>query len=82
MDADLQGQVVMARGLAPVAAEAQLVQGVGSVGDEFAEEDLAIGVEGIGENAQDFAHFGAKFTGLSRGFRHGDNLHGYLLGNK
>ena len=81
-DADLQRQVVMARGLAPVAAEAQFVQGVGSVGDELAEKDLAIGIQRIGENAQHLAHFGAKFTGLSRIFRHDDNLHGYLLGNK
>jgi hypothetical protein len=44
---------------------AQLVERVGGVGNELAQKDLRMGVEGVDDQLQQLADFGLKFT-----FRH------------
>lgn len=39
---------------------AQLFQGVGGVGHQLADEDLAVGVEGIDDDVQQLADFGLE----------------------
>lgn len=39
---------------------AQLLQGVGGVGHQLADEDLAVGVEGVDDDVQQLADFGLK----------------------
>ncbi len=44
--------------------EAQLVAGVGGVGDQLAEEDLLVGIERVGDEVQDLLDLGLEREGL------------------
>mmetsp|Transcript_13844 Transcript_13844/g.28219 ORF Transcript_13844/g.28219 Transcript_13844/m.28219 type:complete len:405 (-) Transcript_13844:193-1407(-) len=64
-DADFEGD---GRVIAAVAADfsgglemAQFFEGVGGVGDEFAEEDFLVGVERVGHDVEELARFGLEF---------------------
>ena len=48
--------------------EAALVDGVGRVGDQLAEENLAVGVQRVDHEVQQAADLGAKLPGLFRRF--------------
>ena len=39
-------------------------------GDKLAQKNFPVGIQGVGENMQNFAHFGAELTGLFAGFGH------------
>ncbi len=39
----------------------KLVESVGGVGDEFAEEDLGMGVEGVNDELEELGDFGLEF---------------------
>ena len=47
--------------------EAQLVAGVGGVGDQCAEEDLRVGIERVGDEVQQLRHLGLEGEGLFLG---------------
>ena len=44
--------------------EAQLVAGVGGVGDQLAQEDLLVRVQRMGDEVQDLGDFGFEFAGF------------------
>jgi hypothetical protein len=44
--------------------EAQLVAGVGRVGDQFAQKDLLVGIQRVGDQVQQLRHFGLEGKGL------------------
>jgi hypothetical protein len=74
VDADLQVQVRVGD-LGPAAGlEADFLQGVRGVGDQFAQEDLAVGVQGVDQDIEELADFGLELVG-GAGFGHG-----FLLG--
>ncbi|KUG28721.1 hypothetical protein ASZ90_001417 [hydrocarbon metagenome] len=71
-DADLKRQFGVGHGRAATGLEAQLVQGVGGVGHELAQKDLAVGVDGVGDDLQQLAYLGLELMGGTRsGVRHG-----------
>src|SRR5690606_1481899 len=47
--------------------EAQLVAGVGGIGDQLAQEDLLVRVERVGHQVQHLGHFGFELAGFGRG---------------
>jgi hypothetical protein len=54
--------------------EAQLVAGVGGVGNQLAQEDLAVAVEGVDHQLKQLLHFGLEAEGLLAGRR----VHAFL----
>ena len=56
--------------LAAAFTEAQLVQRIGRIGNEFTQKDFAIGIERIGENAQNLAHLSLELLFLNTVFGH------------
>jgi len=60
LDADFKGRVV---GLGVGGGYPQLVQRVRGVGDEFAQEDFALGVQGVDEDIEQLLDFGLEFVG-------------------
>ncbi len=55
---------------AAVYTEAHLVKGIGCVGNQLTQKNFAVCIEGMGENMQYLAYFGAKFTFFIAFFRH------------
>ena len=47
--------------------EAQPVAGIGGVGDQLAQEDLPVAVQGVDHELQQLAHLGLEAVGLPRG---------------
>ncbi|KAF5034277.1 hypothetical protein DSECCO2_597900 [anaerobic digester metagenome] len=70
-DADFERRVGVGDGGAPAGFEAQLVQGVGGVGHQLAQKYFPVGVDGMGDDIQELANFGAKLVGFSLGCGHG-----------
>lgn len=61
-DADLEGDGRVVAADFPGGLEmAQLFEGVGGVGDEFAEEDFLVRVERVGHDVEELARFGLEF---------------------
>ena len=54
--------------------ETQPVEGVGGVGDQLAEEDLLVGVEGVDHQAEQLPGLGLEAEGLGLGFVHGHRV--------
>jgi len=74
-DPDFQIGVVLIKRAVGQGFETQLVAGVGSVGDQFAEKDFLVGIQGMGNQAQQLLHFGLKTKGFLVGFDgHGNRL--------
>ncbi len=61
LDADFQRRVVA--GVLVGGLDAQLVQRVRGVGDEFAQEDLVLGVQRVDEDFEELFDFGFEFVG-------------------
>ncbi|EKD98063.1 MAG: hypothetical protein ACD_23C00603G0002 [uncultured bacterium] len=59
---------VFVQGVVVQRLEAQLVAGVGGVGDQFAQEDFLVGIQRMGDKVQQLGHFGLERQGL---FAHG-----------
>jgi hypothetical protein len=72
IDADGRGRV-LGRVLAGRGGEALLVQCVGGVGDELAEEDFLVGVEGMDQDFEKLFDFRLEFEGRFRG-AHAESL--------
>src|SRR6185312_12784834 len=51
--------------------EAQLVAGVGGVGDQLAQEDLLVRVQRVGDQAQDLGNFGFELASFGDRRIHG-----------
>jgi len=66
-DTDLKGKIRIAHLTAGSLKEAYFFQSVRSVGKQFAQEDLVIGIQRMGKNIEQFTRFR---TELMRGFRH------------
>ena len=60
VDARIEGERLV--GLVGEGEVAQLVERVGGVGDELAEEDLGVRVEGVDDELQELTDFGLKFA--------------------
>ena len=74
---EADGEIAVARGQALVRErlEAQAVQGVGGVGDQFAQEDLLVRVQGMRDQVQQLVDFGLEGAVLGVALGHG------VLGN-
>lgn len=61
---DVDGQILFldADGGIGQALEVELVAGIGRVGDQFAQEDLAIGVDGVDHQVEQLFAFGFELT--------------------
>ena len=65
VDADLQVGVALEERRVGERLEAQLVAGVGGVGDELAQEDLAVRVQRVDHQVQELLHLGLEAAGLA-----------------
>ena len=70
-DADLQIAVAAVEGGVVERLEAQLVAGVGSVGNQFAQEYLLVAVQGVDHQVQQLLDFGLETQGFAIGARGG-----------
>jgi hypothetical protein len=59
-DADLQVRGVFVQRRLVQRFEAQLVAGIGGVGNQFAQEDLLVGVQRVGDEVQDLLDLGLE----------------------
>ena len=72
IDAGIEGKRLV--GLVGEGQVAELVERVGGVGDELAQEDLRMRIEGVDDQLQQLIDFGLKFT-----FRHIYGLPGVFV---
>jgi hypothetical protein len=69
-DRDLQFMVVAVQGVVVDRLEAQLVGGVGSVRDQFAQEDLLVRIQGVDHQLQQLFYFCLEAKGFFFGDSH------------
>ena len=67
-DPDVQIGIALVQGAVGQGFKAQLVAGVGGVGNQFAEEDFLVGVQRMRDQAQQLLHLGLKTKGFLVGF--------------
>jgi hypothetical protein len=84
-DADLQIAVVAVQRAVVQRLEAQLVAGVGGVGNQFAQEYLLVAVQGVDHQVQQLFDFGLETQGFAVlrrgcGFGHSQNSHSKTKG--
>ena len=63
-DADFQFAVAFVQSIAGKRLEAQLVTGIGGVGNQFAKKDFLVGIQRVDHQLQQLTHFGLKFQGF------------------
>src|SRR5690606_2696058 len=63
-DPDSQFGVALIQSLILQRLEAQLVGGVGGVGDQLAQEDIPVAVEGVNHQVQKLLHLGLELQSL------------------
>jgi len=66
-DADLQRDVAGEERRVGEGAETQLVESVGRVGDELAEEDLLVAIERVDDEVENLRDFGLERVRLGHG---------------
>ena len=69
VDAGIESELLV--GFVGEGEVAELVEGVGRVGDELAEKDFGVGVERVDDELEELRDFGLKFL-----FRHGESIIG------
>ena len=68
-NANLQIAVIAIQGAVVQRLETQLVAGVGSVGNQLAQENLLVAVQGVNHQLQQLLYFGLETQGLAVGVR-------------
>ena len=63
-DADLQLRIGFVERVVGERLEAQLVGGVGGVGDQLAQEDLLVAVQGVDHQLEQLLHLGLEAEGF------------------
>ncbi len=76
VDADLQLEIALEQRFVVQRLEAQLVAGVGGVGDQLPQEDLAVRVQRVDHQLQQLSDLGLEAQGLAVGARGGRFSHG------
>ena len=66
-DADVEVGCVLEQRVVVQRLEAQLVAGVGRVGNQFAQENLAVGIQRVDHQVQQLFHFGLESQRLAAG---------------
>ncbi len=63
-DFDLQFRIALVQAAVVDGFKTQLVAGVRCVGDQLAQENFLVGVQGVGDEMQQLCNFGLKGKGL------------------
>ena len=66
IDIDLERHVAVKDIACGEALMPEFFQGIGGIGDQFADEDIPFGIEGVDNDIEEFLGFGLEFVG--RGF--------------